>query len=133
VTTPENTAAAGQPANSPEGWRPSQAFAGWPADKNFVFLSGDAQPVKADPADRRFYVVHPARELIACLGCMHCRDHGRSGYMCDHPAQPIDLVTGYPKINCAAARCDNPEIALEQGATTCGSDARLFQPKRKRT
>jgi len=51
VTTPETTAAAGQPANSPHDQALVQAFSAWMASKHIVFLSGKAQPIKAEPDD----------------------------------------------------------------------------------
>lgn len=89
---------------------------------NYVFLSGDAQPLNAENGDRRFWVVHPSRSTPLCRDCSHMHLLG-GGFMrfemCDHPSAPRCPVTGSPDLRCGTNRNEG---------RPCGPTGALFTP-----
>lgn len=59
--------------------------------------------------------VHPSRAAKLCSNCLHQKSLGDGRY-CNHPSQPISVVSGQPITRCRDARLES----------TCGNDAILF-------
>lgn len=124
MTTSDTPAAAGQPANSPEDLKLAQAYTAWLASKNIVFLSGEAQPIKAEAGELRFYVAHPSRSAPLCKNCQHVGVLGDSSMrfqMCNHPTAPRCVVNGTPERRAESSR--NP-------GRPCGPTGELFKPRK---
>lgn len=67
---------------------------------------------------------HPSRTTPQCVNCQYCLID-RPGYpRCNHPAAPVDIVSGYPKLLCERARSDDP---LHTEAICRGAGV-LFEP-----
>lgn len=124
MTTSDTPAAAGQPANSPEDLKLAQAYTAWLASKTIVFLSGEAQPIKAEAGERRFYAVHTSRTAPLCKNCKHMTLRGDSYMrfqMCNHPTAPRCVVNGTPERRAESSR--NP-------GRPCGPTGELFKPRK---
>lgn len=125
MTTSDTPAAAGQPANSPEDLKLVQAYTAWLASKNIVLLSGEAQPIKAEAGERRFFVVHPSRTAPKCTDCRHIESKYQQN--CCHPAQPCYLEDGRSMVRARFARGD-AAVCTARGFAHCGEAGALFEP-----
>lgn len=87
---------------------------------NYVFLSGDAQPLNGVGGERRFFAVHPSRTAPRCRDCRHQFKDKVYAY-CDHPAMPVQPDTGVIYVRTETARAD-------PSAARCGPEGALFEP-----
>lgn len=72
---------------------------------------------------------HPTRTAPHCIQCAH---FVASGELCNHPAMPVDPVTGAPALAANAARggrVNAETIARFRGTRMCGEAASLFAPR----
>ena len=116
---------------------------------HYIFLSGEAQPLKIDGTDRRFWIVdsakvvplpipgqqtprpaaaaapvptqHPSRSAPRCKDCRHQFKDQVYAY-CDHPAIPVRPDTGGIYVRTETARTAN------HLAGRCGPEGGLFEP-----
>lgn len=94
--------------------------------QTIAFLSGDAQPLKLEPGDRRFWVEHPSRNAVRAPSCADCKyklvlKNRPQFWFCNHPTTPVDAMTGEPNMVCESARGSAPH-------KLCGVAGRLFDP-----
>jgi len=61
---------------------------------NIVFLSGEAQPLKLDHNDRRFFAVQSRR----CIWCGHSEHEPAGCEACHHPSAKEDTSNTSPSI-----------------------------------
>lgn len=107
-----------------EDWRPAPFHWEWVDRKRLVFLSGEAQPIKAEAGELRFYEVHPSRTAPLCKDCQHVGvlgDRSMRFQMCDHPSAPRCAVNGTPERRAESGR--NP-------GRPCGPTGELFEPRK---
>lgn len=69
--------------------------------------------------------IHPSRSAPLCCDCQH-----KTRHYCNHPAVPVDLVTGAGRWTCEDMRSDSMARSLlgEKG-TKCGAAGALFAPQ----
>lgn len=94
--------------------------------QTIAFLSGDAQPLKLESGDRRFWVEHPSRSAVRAPSCADCKyklvlKNRPQFWFCNHPTTPVDAVTGNPNMVCESARGSAPH-------KLCGVAGQLFEP-----